>query len=164
MGNNANGNSSMSAYQTSTNFNINNSKYQAAANSQQQQLNAQNMKNSSLYGHFDGVSNNPTQSLATGSIHHNSTNNFTMNNFMPSNLTSALYNQVTANHNKQQVEYSYDINLSAVNKSLNEYDSSAVTQNNKYSTGNMGANFYLSKQDQQQTQGVIIEADEESYY
>lgn len=83
----------MSAYQTSTNFNINNSKYQAnaAANGTSSQINPTNMKNSSLYGHFDGI-NNPTQSLGTGSIHHNSTNNFTMNNFMPSNLTSALYN------------------------------------------------------------------------
>lgn len=40
---------------------------------------------------------------------------------MPSNLTSALYNQSA--YNQQKSEYSYDINLSAVNKSLNEYDS-----------------------------------------
>ena len=71
-----------------------------------------------MYGQFD--LNNNTASLATASVHHNSTNHFTMNNFMPSNLTSALYNQVTSN---QKHEYNYDINLSAVNKSLNEYES-----------------------------------------
>ncbi|CDW87509.1 protein kinase domain containing protein [Stylonychia lemnae] len=140
------GNSSMSAYQTGNNFNVNNSKYQAA------QMQQQNIKNTSLYGQFDLGTQGP--SLATGSVHHNSTNNFTMNNFMPSNLTSALYNQVTANHNKQQVEYSYDINLSAVNKSLNDYDTGT---NPKYSSGN----YYGGKQE---GQGVIIEADEESYY
>lgn len=42
-----------------------------------------------------------------------------MNNFMPSNLTSALYNQVTSNHKS---DYNYDINISGVNKSLNEYE------------------------------------------
>ncbi len=57
--------------------------------------------------------------LGSGSMHHNSTSQFTMNNFMPSQLTSALYNQVTST---QKSEYNYDINISGVNKSLNEYD------------------------------------------
>jgi hypothetical protein len=50
-----------------------------------------------------------------------------MNNFMPSNLTSALYNQVSQGNRGS--EYSYDINLSAVNKSLNEYNIGAVVSN-----------------------------------
>jgi predicted lipase len=45
-----------------------------------------------------------------------------MNNFMPSNLTSALYNQV----NQRTSEYAYDINLGAVNKSLSEYNMGTV--------------------------------------
>jgi hypothetical protein len=47
-----------------------------------------------------------------------------MNNFMPSNLTSALYNQVSQINRAS--EYSYDINLSGVNKSLNEYNMGSV--------------------------------------
>jgi len=71
-----------------------------------------------------------------------------MNNFMPSNLTSALYNQVNQNKGEQ---YSYDINLSTVNKSLNEY--------------NMGqALFVDGEARRQKLEAVIIEADEESYY
>ena len=46
---------------------------------------------------------------------------------MPSNLTTALYNQVaTNNHKGSAAEYSYDINLQAMNRSLNEYDSGAT--------------------------------------
>lgn len=56
--------------------------------------------------------------------HHNSSNHFAMNNFMPSNFTSALYNQVATN--QKTAEYSYDINLSAVNKSLNEYETNSA--------------------------------------
>lgn len=48
-----------------------------------------------------------------------------MNNFMPSNLTSALYNQVS--QGQRASEYSYDINLSAVNKSLNEYNAGSAS-------------------------------------
>jgi hypothetical protein len=70
-----------------------------------------------------------------------------MNNFMPSNLTSALYNQVNQNKGEQ---YSYDINLSSVNKSLNEY--------------NMGQALYDGDARRQKLEAVIIEADEESYY
>ena len=44
------------------------------------------------------------------------------NNFMPSNLTTALYNQVA----QKGSEYSYDINLSAVNKSLNENEAKGI--------------------------------------
>ena len=55
-----------------------------------------------------------------------SINHFPMNNFMPSNLTSALYNQVSQGN---KGEYSYDINLSAVNKSLNEYNIGPVVSN-----------------------------------
>ena len=53
-----------------------------------------------------------------------SINHFTMNSFMPSNLTSALYNQVSQGNRGS--EYSYDINLTAVNKSLNEYNIGSV--------------------------------------
>lgn len=49
-----------------------------------------------------------------------------MNNFMPSNLTSALYNQVSQGN---KGEYSYDINLSGVNKSLNEYNIGPMVSN-----------------------------------
>lgn len=55
-----------------------------------------------------------------------SINHFPMNNFMPSNLTSALYNQVSQGN---KGEYSYDINLSAVNKSLNEYNIGPMVSN-----------------------------------
>jgi hypothetical protein len=58
----------------------------------------------------------PHQGLGQSS----SINHFPMNSFMPSNLTSALYNQVSQNNRGS--EYSYDINLTAVNKSLNEYN------------------------------------------
>jgi len=65
------------------------------------------------------------------------------------------------------VEYSYDINLSAVNKSLNDYDSgnnNAQSNNNgnqKYSSGN----YYIGVgAGNKENGGVIIEADEESYY
>jgi phage terminase large subunit len=47
-----------------------------------------------------------------------------MNNFMPSNLTTALYNQVSQGNRGS--EYSYDINLNLVNKSLNEYNMGSV--------------------------------------
>jgi hypothetical protein len=50
-----------------------------------------------------------------------------MNSFMPSNLTSALYNQVSQGNRGS--EYSYDINLTAVNKSLNEYNIGSVVSN-----------------------------------
>jgi hypothetical protein len=55
-----------------------------------------------------------------------------MNSFMPSNLTSALYNQVTSN---QKVEYNYDINLNSMNRSVNEYEGGsghAKLHQNKY--------------------------------
>lgn len=89
----------MTAYiSTATNFN--NNKFQAGV---------QNSKNQSMYGQFEGVNNNMANPpLGAGSIHHNSSNHFTMNSFMPSNLTSALYNQATQN---QRTEYNYDINL-----------------------------------------------------
>ena len=65
----------------------------------------------------------PAQALGQSS----SINHFTMNNFMPSNLTSALYNQVSQGNRGS--EYSYDINLTAVNKSLNEYNMGSVVSN-----------------------------------
>ena len=43
---------------------------------------------------------------------------------MPSNLTTALYNQVSQGNRGS--EYSYDINLNLVNKSLNEYNMGSV--------------------------------------
>lgn len=58
--------------------------------------------------------------LGQGTMHHNSTSQFTMNNFMPSSLTSAMYTHA-ANNAMAGSEYSYDINLSTVNKSLNDY-------------------------------------------
>jgi hypothetical protein len=52
-----------------------------------------------------------------------------MNNFMPNNLTTALYNQATLHH--QPARYNYDINLSAVNKSMNEYEKNNTNIHNR---------------------------------
>ena len=108
-----------------------------------------------------------------------SINHFAMNSFMPSNLTSALYNQVSQGNRGS--EYSYDINLTAVNKSLNEYNIGSVVSGSNggqgmpeqppggklhqslyYVTGGAG-----KQQEQPQisnNNNIIIEADEESYY
>lgn len=109
---------------------IANAKFTAGGSSGQGQL-----ASKSIYGGFvepGGTapsSQQPSQSLGqSSSIHH-----FPMNNFMPSNLTSALFSQAMGmmSHQNHQnhprtSEYSYDINLSAVNKSLNEYNLGAA--------------------------------------
>lgn len=95
---------------------------------------------------------------------------------MPSNLTSALYNQVSQGNRGS--EYSYDINLTAVNKSLNEYNIGSVVNNANASESNVGAGaaklhqslYYVTGGKTQEqpamtnNNNIIIEADEESYY
>lgn len=87
-----------------------------------------------------------------------------MNSFMPSNLTSALYNQATNNNNKGiSAEYSYDINLHAVNRSLNEHDPAPTKTYSGIYFG-AGGRPEQNNTGSVATNGIIMEADEESYY
>ena len=75
-----------------------------------------------------------------------------MNNFMVNNLPQTFYNQMNINNvrsgapNPDQSNYSYDINLNAVNKSM----SSQPTNFNSRSVSNdydNNKNFYMNKKD-----------------
>lgn len=87
-----------------------------------------------------------------------------MASFMPTNLTSAIYNQ-----SKKGEQYNYDINISAVNKSLNEeghrQNSIYFSTSNNASIASQNRNTQGSSTGMVQSKNdhVIIEADEESY-
>ena len=77
-----------------------------------------------------------------------------LNNFMANNLPQTFYNQVSINNvrgasNPDESNYSYEINLNAVNKSLNTGTMNQVTNFNSRSTStdydNNPKNIYMNK-------------------